>query len=179
MVQYRIADFWHTHVSQFSLSYPSDRTIVAWITEEISEAHMRTRKIFISTILAGIYHVFSIACASGMIKKIWFLHREDRKKKSKSIPTPSSWHSFTQKHWDMPQARGDSLLKLTANRKALIHRASEQAEFAKTMVIGQFFLPMNLLRMETVLLLYAENTQGWGIIQTVVLFFYAENTQCQ
>ena len=31
----------------------------------------------------------------------------------------------------MSQARGDSVLKLIANRETLIHKASEQAEFAK------------------------------------------------
>ena len=38
----------------------------------------------------------------------------------------------------MSQARGDSLLKLTENREALIHRASDQAEFARKVELGQF-----------------------------------------
>ena len=30
------------------------------------------------------------------------------------------------------------MLKLTANRKTMIHRASEQTEFARTVEVGQF-----------------------------------------
>ena len=37
----------------------------------------------------------------------------------------------------MSQARGDTPLKLTANRDTLIQRASEQAEFARLVEIGQ------------------------------------------
>ena len=41
----------------------------------------------------------------------------------------------------MSQARGDSVLKLIANRDTLIHKkASEQAEFANTVEIGQLYV---------------------------------------
>ena len=60
----------------------------------------------------------------------------------------------------MAQVRGDSVLKITTNRDTLIHRASEQAEFARTVEIGQFYSTINLSLMETVLLVYAENTQS-------------------
>ena len=45
-----------------------------------------------------------------------------------------------KKHGRKPRARGYSLLKLTANRETLTHRASEQAAFAKTVEIRQFFI---------------------------------------
>ena len=32
------------------------------------------------------------------------------------------------------------MVKLTANRETLFHRASEQAEFASTVEIGQFYM---------------------------------------
>ena len=44
-----------------------------------------------------------------------------------------------RKQRKMSQARGDSLLKLTENREKLIHRASEKADFARTVEIGQVY----------------------------------------
>ena len=46
-----------------------------------------------------------------------------------SIPTPSIDIKNEKKKQNMPEARSDSLLQLTANRGTLIHRASEQAAF--------------------------------------------------
>ena len=40
----------------------------------------------------------------------------------------------------MPQAGGDSLLQLTKNRETLIHRASEQAAFARTGENEHFYI---------------------------------------
>ena len=40
----------------------------------------------------------------------------------------------------MSQAPGDLMLKLTANRETLVRRTSEQAVFAGTVDIGQFFI---------------------------------------
>ena len=39
-----------------------------------------------------------------------------------------------------PQARGDSVLRLTENRETLMHRASEQAAFARTLEKGEFYI---------------------------------------
>ena len=44
--------------------------------------------------------------------------------------------TVTQRERKMSQARGDSMLKLTANRETLIHRASEPAEFSRTVENG-------------------------------------------
>ena len=64
----------------------------------------------------------------------------------------------------MSQAPGESMQKLSANRKTLIHRPPEQARRARTVEIGQFDPPMNLLWMETVLLFDVENAQSQGIL---------------
>ena len=46
----------------------------------------------------------------------------------------------------MSQARGDSVLKVTANRETLTPRASQQAEFARTVEIGHFFFTTESVR---------------------------------
>ena len=51
---------------------------------------------------------------------------------------PEQLKLITQKEWNIPQARGDVLPKLIANRVTLIHRAFVQVEFARTVEIGQF-----------------------------------------
>ena len=38
----------------------------------------------------------------------------------------------------VPQALGETMLKLTANRETLVRKASEQAKFARTVDIGKF-----------------------------------------
>ena len=53
---------------------------------------------------------------------------------------PEQLTIITQKDRNMSRARGDSMLKLTANREMLFHRASEQAECAGTAEIGQFYI---------------------------------------
>ena len=65
---------------------------------------------------------------------------------------------ITQKERNMSRARGDSMVKLTANRETLFHRASEQAEFAST--VGK----VNLSWMETAPLLYADDAQSQRIL---------------
>ena len=50
---------------------------------------------------------------------------------------PEQLTLITPKERNMPQARGDSLLKLTANRETLSRRASENTEFDRTVEIGQ------------------------------------------
>ena len=52
------------------------------------------------------------------------------------------------------------MLKLTANRDTLIHKASEHAEFARTVESGHFYITNESVMDGTVLFLYAENTQG-------------------
>ena len=49
------------------------------------------------------------------------------------------------------------MLKLIANRATLIHRASEQAEFALTVEIGEFLKKPMMVWMETALRFDAEN----------------------
>ena len=48
--------------------------------------------------------------------------------------------NYAKRHWNMSQARGDSMLKLTANREPLTHKASEQAQFARTVDIRQCYI---------------------------------------
>ena len=50
---------------------------------------------------------------------------------------PEQSTTITGKERNMSQARGDSMLKLTANRETLIHRGFRKAEFARTVEIGQ------------------------------------------
>ena len=44
----------------------------------------------------AVYFAFTIKFASGMRLKMRYLHREDRKKKSKSISTPTSYHYYVK-----------------------------------------------------------------------------------
>ena len=55
----------------------------------------------------------------------------------------------------MSQARGDTPLKLTANRDTLIQRASEQAEFARLVEIGQ-------------LCSTSESVRGWNQLHSLM-----------
>ena len=74
---------------------------------------------------------------------------------------PEQLTIVTQEERNMAHARGDSMLKLTGNRKTLIHRASEQAEVART--VEMVAIPYHQLI-----------CCGWKLF-----FFYAENTQSQ
>ena len=72
----------------------------------------------------------------------------------------------TQKQRTTPQARGDLLLQLTENLETLIRRASEQRQhLPERWNMDKFTLPMNLLWMETALLLYAEQAQNQEILK--------------
>ena len=53
------------------------------------------------------------------------------------------------------------MLQLTANLETLIHRTSEQADFAR---LDNSVSPMNLVWMETVPLPFAESTQSQRIV---------------
>ena len=51
---------------------------------------------------------------------------------------PEQFTLISQKQLNVPQARDDSMQRLTENRETLIRRASEQAAFARTVENGQF-----------------------------------------
>ena len=70
-------------------------------------------------------------------KKMVLAPRKSEEEKHIDVD-PEQLTLISQRGQNMSQARGDSLLQLTANRETLDHRASEQAEFARTVEIGQF-----------------------------------------
>ena len=110
----------------------SDRAIIAWTVGEMWKHYnflctSENKKIPIKSILVsnlqGICQWYEM--------RIRYLHREERKTKSKSIPNLSSWHWLRKKKKrNVPQARGDPMLHPTENRETLIRRTSEQASFA-------------------------------------------------
>ena len=57
--------------------------------------------------------------------------------------------------------------KLIANRETLIHRASELADFVRTVEIGQLHIANEsvLDGKYTILISHAKNTQGQGILE--------------
>ena len=66
--------------------------------------------------------------------------RKFGRRNSKSTSTPEQLTLITQKGAEHITSSSDSLLTLTANRETLTHRASEQAEFARTVDIGQLYI---------------------------------------
>ena len=77
---------------------------------------LENKKILINTVLAG-----NLLCVYNCI--FWRYDNENL------VPSPKR-----------SEARGDLMPKLTANRETLIHRASEQSEFARTVENWQFFI---------------------------------------
>ena len=82
------------------------------------------KKILIKTPLASILRCFPIEFASGTRLKTQVLTPRTGEEKEQIDIGPEQLSTSTQKEWNMSQARGDSMLKLIANRETLIHRAS-------------------------------------------------------
>ena len=132
-----------------------------------SKAHVRTRTFSPRPYGHTPYCAFTFVFASGIIPKISYLHREDWRKKQEIDLDQEQLTTITQKERNMSQARGDSMLNLTANRETLIHKASEQAEFARTVEIGQYWITnVSVMDGHSSTLFFAEKTQSLGMIDT-------------
>ena len=87
-------------------------------------------KILIKTILAGNpVCVYTCVCQWYDIENL-YQQREKLEEEEIDID-PEQLTILTRTEWNMSQARGDSVLEITANRETLIHRASEKATFAR------------------------------------------------
>ena len=95
-------------------------------------------KILIKTILAGnLLCIYNRICQWYDTERLVLTPRRTEEEEEKEEQTDVDIDCAKKKQRNMRQARGDSLLKLIANRETLIHRGSEQAECARTVELGQ------------------------------------------
>ena len=135
---YRRAKGWHVQVSHFTSHISSDTAILVWTIEE-RRKKLPLPKYLINTILrSNLPCVYKRMCQWYDTEKL--VSTPKRSEDDEQIDLdPEQFTIITQKHQKMPQARGDSLLQLTENRETQIHRASELADYARTVESGQIF----------------------------------------
>ena len=97
---------------------------------------MRTRRLSSRPLWQATCCAFTIVFAENWVPtpRIYIGRR------TRDRPRPRAVDINYAKTAETPQARDDSMLQLTENHETLIRRASEQAEFARTMEIGQFHI---------------------------------------
>ena len=125
-------------------SISSDRTRTAWTLEKTKEnitskEHTERRRFPSTPCWQATNFVFTTAFESCETAKSVLAPRRSGEEKEIDFD-PEQLTRITQKERNVSQVRGDSMLKLTANRETLIHRASDQAEFSRTVDIEQFFI---------------------------------------
>ena len=152
----------HIQVPHFTSNISSDRATIAWtIDEEITISNTRTR-ILSSRPHCNLLCIYNQICQLYDTENLVLTPR--RLEDEEQLDFDRKPLTFiVQKPRKIPQARGDSLLQLKENLETLIRRASEQAELARKVEVGQLFITNESVMMETAPLLDAENTQVQGI----------------
>ena len=107
--------------------------------------------------------IYNRTCQWYDTEKLVLAPRRSEEEEQKDVD-PEQLTLITQKERNVSQSRGDSMLKLTANRETLIHRASEQGAFARTVEIGQFKITKESA-VDGNSSIFLKNTEGQGILE--------------
>ena len=109
--------------------------MIDWTVEKTHQFQgtIDNKKILLKTIVAS-----NCMCQWYQTENLVPTPRKSEEEEDEIDLDPEQLTTITQKERNVSQARGDSMLKFTANRETLIHSASEHPKCARTVDIGQF-----------------------------------------
>ena len=124
----------------------SDSTIIDWtIVKQGGRSYhfqgpFEPSKILIKTMVAGnLQCIYNCICQWYDTSNLTPIPSKPEEEEEIDLD-PEQMTTITHKERNMSQARGDSMLKIIAHRKTLIHKASEQAKITRTVDIGQSYI---------------------------------------